>query len=255
MDKITNNNNAGRLYNAIVDLVLICEKYEKSSLLRSYEQIFEEAFKIEDNDGYELMLRRCHLIQIAEKSIEFFNTLSGNQKLNIKTLQEVMKLFINETRINSSSDITTFKNKCKNILSNLAFVAMFMENTCGETLIEKNELDIIYIQLEETISLTKNSNISKELKNILLGQLFNMRNNIDKYDLYGITGIQDAINNMMGVVVLNQKKVKNEEDKRIFKKSIELLETINTAVEFATNVAVIGLATTPIIQNLIGSII
>lgn len=245
-EKVNNNNDGGRIYNVFIDIVEKCGIGYKQL---STDSILKKALHIEDENSMELIKKKYSLLNIITNTISYYESIEGNQKTKIRTLQEAMKLII-ETN-NFPVDISDFRGRCRSLLVQLEFVAESMENLCGEKIVEVEELKCLEAQIETLISDIKKSTINSDLKKILLQKLFDIRNYFEQYDLNGMKGIQEVINSTVGTLAMNQTQIKTDDEKKTVFKMFELIDKINKVFEFTTNVFILGSSAVPFVQNLI----
>ena len=88
-------------------------------------------------------------------------------------------------------------------LTALQFVSMRLEQKGAETLISKEDLDNLFIEVSELLEMITNAEISFELKIFLLDGVRKLQDAIIGYKYRGIRGIEEAVAEIVGQGLLH----------------------------------------------------
>lgn len=215
------DNIAGRLYNLVVEI--------KQKQGNNPYTVFAEVFKIDPNDKASILQIYAELFNMAtegKKKIQQININKHDKYL--KSLDNVIEGLSKIDLNDSLRGMMHFKNYFNNdVLIPLEYCAEFLSNYSIEKIVNDEEINFLLEEIDELIKQIFEMEIEKDLKNICIYSLENIRESIINYKLFGNDGLIKNMESSLGSLMLNKYKAKSDSDKNLFNKIYNVINKIN----------------------------
>lgn len=207
-----------------------------------------EATGIKDTAGnrVESLSNLFYLIHQVEKDLPLLTKIKA--KNHKKTITE-LKTFVASYYMKKYLEAQQLNNINSYIIRDLEICADSLSEVVELKVLEEEELERIIDDIGDLYSSINKSNIGQDLKFLLLKKLDSLKEVIDNYQFQGSDGIKREVENIVGSIALNKKKVKNEEEANLVKKLFELLCKVLTTASAVKNLLPEGFS--EIAQNLL----
>ena len=235
-NQILLNNSAGRLLSILKDTAKIgnASVVSASNRNRAYMSVICEATKVKDTpiNRAETLQKLFNLLNDIEEDLLLLTPIKRkNYQVTLNTIKTKLSCSFNQTfsstgeLIVDSSHIIRELENCADSLSELFMVKV----------IEQDELVITIDGIDALYKTVNSSDISKDLKFILLKKITSLKITIENYQFQGSNGIQAEVESFIGSIVVNKDKVRSEQEKNLISKTFNLLSKIITTASATKN--------------------
>lgn len=201
MSEPPKTNPAGRLYH------LLSEAVRKNNN-RTFGKVWAEVFGIDPEDRGRLLVMLSHLIRQIEEGKEAVrsNPESLRQDLHLKPFEKLTKAF---SVMNLDAKWRGWKKSHlpDETVSDLEWCAEGLKQVYPEGEIDGDELTKLREDVEELISEVRKADIEEDLKAVIIDGLEHVRRAIVEYDLRGVDGLVQALEQNIGTIHLHQKEL------------------------------------------------
>ncbi|MGF7058064.1 hypothetical protein [Brassicibacter mesophilus] len=230
---VSSDNVIGRLYNIIETIRLEQTGNAETALCK--------AFSLDENDKASIFSNYAELYRMAlegKKQIEKHSPKNIGKYLN--TLNSVInglsKIYFNASINVLNNGLDKFKSHFDvKLMTSLEYCAEYLSNMSDEAIIEDEKVKELIDDIEDITSTILECNINKDLQQIVIFQLNNVRESLLKYKLFGAEGIKNSISTTLGTLILNRDKVNSDKDKGIIEKVFGIISKINTIISLGNN--------------------
>ncbi|WP_026478223.1 hypothetical protein [Alkaliphilus transvaalensis] len=230
---VSTDNVVGRLYNIIEKIRLNNHGNAETAL--------SQVFSIEENDRASIFCNYAELYRMAlegKKQIEKHSPKNIDKYLNTidSVIDGLSKIYFNASKHVLSNGLEKFDSHFSvKLMTSLEFCAEYLSNMSDEAILEDEKVKELIVDIDEIIHDILECNIDKELQQMLIFQLNNVRESLLKYELFGTEGIRNGISTTLGSLILNREKIHSDNDKKIVEKVFEIISKINTIVSLGNN--------------------
>ncbi|QNO14355.1 hypothetical protein HYG86_05990 [Alkalicella caledoniensis] len=229
---VSSDNVVGRLYNII-------EKIINST--GNAETALSQVFELDEDDTASIFSNYAELYRMAlegKKQVDKHSPKSLKKYLN--TLDSVIdglsKIYFNASRNSLNNGLDKFKTHFDvRLMTSLEYCAEYLSNMSDEVIIQDEKVKELISDIENMIENISVSNINKELQQIVVFQLNNVRESLLKYKLFGAEGIKNGISATLGTLILNRDKVNSEKEKGVVEEIFKTINKINSIVSLGSN--------------------
>ncbi|MDP1419247.1 hypothetical protein Q8G35_12580 [Peribacillus simplex] len=220
-------NPASKLHN----LLEIAYKFQTTSTFRT---VWSNVYDIEPSDTSAMLLRYNEMLQLFFSTKDYIET---TPRLNT----ERNMVFINKIGhvlafIDFNSSISQFKQSLDyETLTALYYLAenISLVHDLEDSIISDEQINELIEEVDTLISHITESDLSKGVKEILVKNLHNIRESLHRYFISGIEGVQTALEQSLGSLIMNNQdirpEVEDENVRGVFKFMGRLNEIISTA--------------------------
>lgn len=206
------NNPVGRLYE-------ILRAFQKAAITQDdrLDSIIKKVFKIETNDPSQLLeiyLELLNLTKEAEKEIRKLPKTSHD--LHLRAIRVVEQTFITQSL--HSNWISFSRNLDPSTMTGLEYTADNL-SYLGEQNVPSEDLENLQREVNELLELISKTEMNEKLKVFLIEHLEKIRQAVLYYRIKGARGLKDALERIMGAVIIfaaentNQKTPERVESK------------------------------------------
>jgi len=153
-------------------------------------------------------------------------------------------------RIRSVCRLSTFKEGAlSNVMGQLndadltvlEFCGHELSKYCSERVVDPDQLKDLTTRIDSLFVEVESSNLPKELRQFLLTQLETIRRSIQEYRIRGVERLKEALERVVGSMILNEELIKESVDRAEVGKFKGLCSTFYSIVIFAAKI-------TPLVQ-------
>lgn len=197
MDKPPKTNPAGRLYH-----LLKAARPQTSNA--TFGEVWAEVFGIDPEDRGRLLVMLSHLLQqIEEGKQAVLETQELRQDLHLEPFQKLEKAF---SVMNLDGQFNGWKkgHLPDGTLRDLEWCAEALSGIYSEGEIDREELAELQDDIQDLTKKTREADIPEDIRGVILDGLEHIRRAIFEYDLRGVDGLKDALEQNIGAIVLRQ---------------------------------------------------
>lgn len=220
-------NPAGRLYH------LLNKAVPKNSN-RTFGEVWADVFGIDPEDRGRLLVMLSHLIQQIEEGRRVVEENPHlRQDLHLKPFVKLEEAF---SRINVEAQWRSWKKNQlpDETLNDLEWCAESLKAVYPEGEIDREKLTELREDVEKLISEVRDADIPEDLKAVIIDGLEHVRRAIVEYDLRGVEGLQQALEQNLGTIVLHQDELTADESRwEIFEKWAGRLGMLKVVIDSA----------------------
>lgn len=225
---IVSLNPAGRLHAILLDAL-------RQPETDSVETIWRKVFGLPDGRSDLVLVALSRLVELTHEIEREVRMLEGEgADYYLKSMQRVRDILAHphlgqqwkQLKPRLDKDITTRLELCSYLLS----------KGRESKPIPKETLESLQSQVQELQESIAESNISLDLKVVLLRMLDEIRNAILTYRIVGADGLRDALTNSFGTLSFYWSPIKSEASESQVQKLGSLIRDLNAAVSLALNV-------------------
>jgi len=225
----------GKTFNPAERLYIILEKASRKESNITIKQVWTEVFAVDPTDSKGLFLCIADLIELVNEAKEQLKKFEDtNNRLYLES-------FTNIDKVLSITNLNSDWGAPKNILNDttmlgLQHCSLALSRKQSEIRVEETKLKDLRDHVESLINKILDGDISKDLKEILLENLENIRRAIFSYEINGADGLKRAIESSVGSIIVNKVIIERDEHKEVKSGFFDLLSKVNSLVTFAQNV-------------------
>lgn len=231
-------NPARRLYEIILESEKVYKEFKQQSQPSvSIWIVWAKVFDIEINNSREKQIETISRINQSRKLVdEVEYLLLKNEDIDhekyLRPFPKLRDLFVKPFDVMSSFN-SFFKINGSDITI-LEFCIDAVSKVYKEKVIDENELKEVLIEIQNLYEQIIDSDIEKTLKRILLDMLKIMENAIHEYRIRGIERFHEAIEQLIGIYVVNEEKINQSKDVQV-KKVRTILSKFGSLYSFAAD--------------------
>lgn len=222
--------------NIVENLLVVIDKLKKANKDNAMKA-FSEVFSIPEDNKCEIYNKYASLFNMSSdaKRLIYSLDLKKSEKY-IKTIDDTVEGFSKIDLQKSYLAMSDFNNHFdKNLITSLDFCAEMISNNIEENEIDDEKLKEISKEVEDLINEILNLQINRDIKNLCIYNLKNIKDAILNYKLFGSDSINVNIQTCLGSMMLNSKKVKNSSEKNIFEKIFKVIINIDALLNLGNN--------------------
>jgi hypothetical protein len=242
--EIPTNNSAGRLVCLLKETIVMGQKNATQTYISSVCQALGLSNTAVNHS--ESLSNLFTLIHQVEQDLHLLtSTKIKNHKQTITELKDIVaRGFMGQYNL-----IEQLNNVDSHIIRDLENCADSLSELVELKAIEEEELKKLIDEIDALYQTINTSDISKDLKFLLLKKLSSLREVIENYQFQGSDGIKREVENFMGSTFLNKDKVTNKQEADLVKETFNLFCKVLSAASAVKNLLPEGLA--EIVQNLL----
>jgi hypothetical protein len=228
--EIPTNNSAGRLVYLLRKTIIVGQKNaDQAYICAVCEALGLSTTHVNQSESLSSLFTLIH--QVQQDLHLLTSTKIKNHKKTIAELKNIVaggftgQYGVIEHLNNIDSHIIRDLENCADSLSELVKLKVIEEEELKKLI---DDIDALY----QTISA---SNISKDLKFLLLKKLSSLKEVIENYQFQGSDGIKKEVENFIGSITLNKKKVTNKEEADLVRKTFDLFCKVLSAASATQN--------------------
>ncbi|EOU1646415.1 hypothetical protein OQL12_002143 [Clostridium perfringens] len=224
-----NNNPLKRLYNILTELCK-CKSIDAN-------KGFSEIFNLDEEDKYSILICYADLFKLCDESKELIKKCPVNNEKFITPIDKAIYA-LSIIDFNHPSGLRDFRQCLNNtVMTSLDLGAEMLTFQINEPTIDDNSLKQIYEDLNNLKTFIIDNEINIDLKDILITDLNNMIYTIDRYKLFGVSGIKAELSKSLGNILINKDLVKTENEHSVVEKVFKSMSKINTIISFNNNLS------------------
>jgi hypothetical protein len=200
--EVKTDNAAGRLYS------LLNIARQQSPEISLWE-VWEKTLKASNNT--DLSTRIVYLKELVQDVQDIVDESGLKKELYLSRHQEIVNL------VNCRNYDQPWKNLLRTLdeptLTNLAHLSEVLDKRFREETISKETFDSLILSIEELLKKVSESDLDREIQQLIIAKLTTLLNAIYAYEIRGIKGFREAYTAIIGEIVLNQEALKKVSDK------------------------------------------
>lgn len=222
------SNPAGRLHSVLSDAF----KRSPKTVVRA---VWADVLDVAPDDTGQILFRLAELIQqIAAGRDAVARVEDVDTDLFLRPFGVLEKAFVT---VNLEAPWEQFRNRIDPAtMVALEYSAEMLSHHMPEDEIPVEKLDDLRAEVEKLLETVLKSDIDEELRTTLVEYLERIRLAILAYRLRGADGLQEALDQTLGLIARRAREARSSSERTLFKRVWELLRNLNTAVSLAKRI-------------------
>lgn len=223
------NNPVGRLYEILVAL-----QKKATNQNDRLEIIIRKAFQLEDTDQSQLLEIYLELLNLTKESEKEINRLpEASHELHLRAIRKIENAFITQSLHSNWASFGAYLDPAtmtglEHTADNLSYL--------GEQTVAADDLENLQKEVNELLELVTNTEMNEKLKVFLSEHLEKIQQAVRYYRIKGARGLKDALERIMGAVIIYATENPNQESPQNVKSKLStVMELLVRIVAFAND--------------------
>lgn len=240
------NNPTGRLYEILMDA------HGKPSANRNKKKIREiwaEVFDLDPSDTHSLLVRISALIDLTQRAKDSVQKLQGvNQEIYLEPFEN----------IENALSLINFNAAWENFDRHLTEGTLVALNFCADTsanqsplekVIAKKKLEELLAEVNALLESVLDSDLSPDLKRVIIFNLEGVRKAILDYRIYGIEGLRQVFEQNLGSMYVNKEQFTEVKEEPEVQKYFTIISRVGSLISIATGVKDLASGVIPLLTS------
>jgi hypothetical protein len=215
-------------------LLELAYKHQRSA---SFRDVWSKVFNVESSDTSALLLRFNDMLELYFSTRKYiFDTPRLNNDRNVAFIKQIG---VSLSYINLNGNISQLKDSLNSeTLTALYYLAenISLVHNLDENIFSDGQINELIEEVDALISNICVSDLSEGVKKILLKNLHIIRESLHSYFISGIDGVQTALEQSLGSLIINNQEIRPEVEDENVKNSFKMMSRLNEIISTANGV-------------------